>query len=365
MRRSPGAGERRRARHDPPQPPRSPRLRLVDFDYVLLRHLIAQEPARPRDSARLLVLRRGGGALEHRIFRDLPEYLRPGDVLVLNNTRVLPARLRARRRGGGAVEVLLLRPLSGSTWEALVRPGRRVREGERLVFAPGVLEGIAGARCASGVRTITLEHEGALRPILERVGEMPVPPYIERRLDEPADYQTVYAEMDGAVAAPTAGLHFTRALLRTIERRGVRLVFLTLHVGLGTFRAVEAEDVAAHRMDAEAYEVGEEAARAINEARARGGRIVAVGTTVVRTLESVAGGDGLVRARAGWTDLFITPPFRFRATDALVTNFHLPRTTLLLLVSAFAGRERVMSAYAEAVRREYRFYSFGDAMLIL
>jgi S-adenosylmethionine:tRNA ribosyltransferase-isomerase len=365
MPRSAGAGERPRTRREPPQPPHAPGLPLSDFDYALPRRLIAQEPARPRDSARLLVLHRQSGALEHRIFRDLPEYLRPGDVLALNNTRVLPARLRARRRGGGAVEVLLLRPLAGPTWEALVRPGRRVREGERLVFAPGVLEGIAGPRSASGVRTITLEHEGALRPILDRVGEMPVPPYIERRLDEPADYQTVYAEKDGAVAAPTAGLHFTPALLEAVERRGARLAFLTLHVGLGTFRAVEVEDVAAHRMDAEAYEVGEDAARAISEARARGGRIVAVGTTVVRTLESVAASDGLVRARAGWTDLFITPPFRFRATDALVTNFHLPRTTLLLLVSAFAGRERVLAAYAEAVRSEYRFYSFGDAMLIL
>ncbi len=340
-------------------------MRLSDFDYVLPRHLIAQTPARPRDSARLLVLSRETGRVDHRIFRDLPQYLRPGDVLVLNDTRVLPARLRARRGTGGRVEVLLVRPLSGETWEALVRPGRRIREGERLVFAPGVLEGIAGPRTASGARTITLEHEGDLRRILERVGEMPVPPYIARRLDDPTEYQTVYAERDGAVAAPTAGLHFTEALLEAVRRRGARIAVITLHVGPGTFRAVTADDVAAHRMDAEVYEVREEAAHAINEARSRGGRIVAVGTTVVRTLESVAGADGRVRPGSGWTDLFIAPGFRFRATDALVTNFHLPRTTLLMLVSAFAGRERVLAAYETAVREGYRFYSFGDAMLIV
>jgi S-adenosylmethionine:tRNA ribosyltransferase-isomerase len=340
-------------------------MRLSDFDYALPRHLIAQVPARPRDSARLLVLSRSTGAIEHRLFRDLPEYLTPGDVLVLNDTRVLPARLHTRRASGGAVEVLLLRPRDGNTWDALVRPGRRVREGERLVFAPGLLEGIAGPRTASGVRTIALEHgEADLRSILERIGEMPVPPYIEHRLDDPADYQTVYAAHDGAVAAPTAGLHFTPELLDAVRRSGVRIAFITLHVGIGTFRGVEAEDVSAHRMDAEAYEVGEAAARAINDARSGGGRIVAVGTTVVRTLESVTGRDGRIRAAAGSTDLFITPGFQFHATDALVTNFHLPRTTLLMLVSALAGRERILAAYTEAVRRGYRFYSFGDAMLI-
>lgn len=340
-------------------------MKLSDFDYSLPRHLIAQAPARPRDSARLLVLFRESGRVEHRVFRDLPEYLRDEDIVVLNDTRVLPARLRARRATGGDVEVLLLRPVFGTAWQTLVRPGRRIREGERLVFAPGILEGTAGPPTPSGVRTLTLEYAGDLRKILDRVGEMPVPPYIERPLDDASDYQTVYAEKAGAVAAPTAGLHFTPPLLEAIRRRGVGLAFLTLHVGLGTFRPVEAENVTDHRMDSEFYEIRAEAAAAINRARAKGGRRVLVGTTCVRTLESVVGEDGRVAAGTGWTDLFITPGFRFLATDALVTNFHLPRTTLLMLVSAFAGRERILAAYEEAIRRGYRFYSFGDAMLVL
>jgi len=340
-------------------------MRLSDFDYALPRHLIAQAPARPRDSARLLVFFKETGAMAHRIFRDLPEYLRPGDVLVLNDTKVLPVRLRARRATGGEVEVLLLRPRSGPVWDALLKPGRRVREGERLVFAPGVLEGRAGPRTSTGIRAIALEHGGDLRPILERIGEMPVPPYIERRLDDPNDYQTVYAEKEGAVAAPTAGLHFTPALLEAMRRRGVGVAFLTLHVGLGTFRAVETENISAHRMEPECYEIGTDAAKAVNDTRARGGRIVVIGTTGVRTLESAVGDDERVQAGSGRTDLFITPGFRFRVTDALVTNFHLPRTTLLMLVSAFAGRERILAVYEEAIRNEYRFCSFGDARLIL
>jgi S-adenosylmethionine:tRNA ribosyltransferase-isomerase len=340
-------------------------VKLSDFDYVLPRHLIAQTPARPRDTARLLVLDRATGRVEHRTFRDLPDYLRPEDALVLNDTRVLPVRLRARRPTGGEVEVVLVRRGGDGAWEALMRPGRRVRDGARLVFVSGVLEGTAGPRTASGLRLITLEHKEDLRAILTRVGEMPVPPYIERPLDDPNDYQTVYAGRDGAIAAPTAGLHFTDALLQAIRRRGVPIAFLTLHVGPGTFRPVESEEIEMHRMDAEYYEVGAEAAAAVNDARARGGRIIVAGTTGVRSLESVVGEDRTVRAGGGWTDLFIFPGFRFRATDALITNFHLPRTTLLMLVSAFAGRERVLAAYAEAMRAGYRFYSFGDAMLIL
>jgi S-adenosylmethionine:tRNA ribosyltransferase-isomerase len=340
-------------------------MRLSDFDYALPREQIAQTPARPRDAARLLVLSREDGSLAHRIFRNLPHYLRSGDVLVLNDTRVIPARLRGRRAGGGAVEVLLLRPDGPGRWEALIRPGRRVREGARLVFKEGILEAVAGPRTVSGTRRVTLSCRGDLRSVLDRIGEMPVPPYIERPLEHPDDYQTVYAKRDGAVAAPTAGLHFTPALLDAVRSRGVATVHLTLHIGLGTFRAVEAERIEAHQMDAEWYEVTPEAARAINAARARGGRIVACGTTAVRTLESVAGEDGTIGAASGWTRLFITPGFRFHATDALITNFHLPRTTLLMLVSAFAGRERVLGAYETAVRLGYRFYSFGDAMLIL
>ena len=340
-------------------------MKLSDFDYVLPRHLIAQEPAKPRDSARLLVLSRETGRTEHRTFRDLLDFLRPDDVLVLNDTRVLPVRLRARRATGAKVEVVLVRRRSDAAWETLMKPGRRVREGERLVFAPGVLEGTAGPPTASGMRLITLRHRGDLRPILDRIGEMPVPPYIQRPLDDPNDYQTVYAGREGAIAAPTAGLHFTSGLMQEIRERGVRITFLTLHIGPGTFRPVEADEIAMHRMDTEYYEVSAATASAINDARARGGRIVVVGTTGVRTLESVVGEDGSIRAGSGWTDLFIIPPFRFRATDALITNFHLPRTPLLILVSAFAGRERIRAAYEEAVREGYRFYSFGDAMLIL
>jgi len=359
-------------------------LRLSDFDYALPPELIAQTPARPRDSSRLLVLHRGTGALEHRLFRDLPDYLRPGDALVLNNTKVLPVRLLGRRPTGGEVEVLLLRPAadtaggpsghggvpggaspSGAAWEALVRPGRRLRSGTRLRFGDGAVEVVVGPAGAQRTRVVTVHYAGDLRAALDRAGQMPVPPYITRPIVDPSEYQTVYAEREGAVAAPTAGLHFTPELLETVRARGIAVASVTLHVGLGTFRSVEAGDVSRHRMDAEYYELTADAAAAVNAARARGGRVVVVGTTVVRTLESSAHDDGTVAARRGWTDLFITPGFRFRVTDALVTNFHLPRTTLLMLVSAFAGRERIFAAYREAIGRRYRFYSFGDAMLIL
>lgn len=299
------------------------------------------------------------------MFRDLPDFLRSGDVLVLNNTKVLPVRLRTHRATGAEVEVLLLKAV-GEQWEALVRPGRRLRPGTRLSFGGGAIEITIGAPTERGTRLVTVvPSAGDLRAALDRAGEMPVPPYIEGPLRDPNDYQTVYAEREGAVAAPTAGLHFTPALLEAIRARGVRVVFVMLHVGLGTFRGVEVEDVTRHRMDAEYYEVGLDTAAAINQARSQGGRAVAVGTTVVRTLESVAREDGTIAPGAGPTELFITPGFRFRATDALVTNFHLPRTTLLMLVSAYAGRERILAAYAEAIRLRYRFYSFGDAMLIL
>jgi S-adenosylmethionine:tRNA ribosyltransferase-isomerase len=340
-------------------------MRLSDFDFVLPPELIAQSPAHPRDSARLLVLNRDTGEVMHRVFRDLPEHIRPADVLVLNETKVIPARLKARRPTGGAVEVLLLRPQPNGAWEALIKPARRVRVGARLVFAPGVLEGVAGERTPTGTRMLMLEHRGDLLPILERVGEMPTPPYITRPLDDPRDYQTVFARIEGAVAAPTAGLHFTEELLAGIQRRGVPVARLTLHVGLGTFRPVKTDDVARHHMDAEFYEISPAAAEIVNGARARGGRIIAVGTTSVRALEAASGEDGVVRAGRGSTSLFITPGYRFRATNALITNFHLPRSTLLMLVSAFAGRERLLAVYADAIRRRYRFYSFGDAMLVL
>lgn len=340
-------------------------MRVADFDFTLPPDLIAQSPARPRDAARLLVLDRTTGARAHRIFRDLPKYLRPADVLVLNDTKVLPARLRGRRPAGGAVEVLLLRATPHGAWEALVKPGRRVRRGDRLTFVPGVLEGVVGERTHGGTRLIALEHRDDLVPILQRIGEMPTPPYITRRLDDPQDYQTVFARTPGAVAAPTAGLHFTHALLEEIARCGVETATLTLHVGLGTFRPVKVDEVARHRMDPEVYEISAETAAIVNRARWRGGRVVAAGTTCVRALESAAAPDGTVRAGSASTNLFITPGYRFRITGALVTNFHLPKSTLLMLVSAFAGRERLLEIYAEAVRERYRFYSFGDAMLIV
>jgi S-adenosylmethionine:tRNA ribosyltransferase-isomerase len=341
-------------------------MRLSDFDFALPPELIAQAPARPRDAARLLVLDRVTGARAHRIFRDLPECLGPDDVLVLNDTKVLPVRLRARRQtAGGAVEVLLLRPTPDGTWEALVKPGRRIRRGDRLTFAAGLLEGVVGERTDGGTRTIALEHQGDLMPILQKVGEMPTPPYITRPLEDPQDYQTVFARAPGAVAAPTAGLHFTEPLLAAIRQRGVEITYLTLHVGLGTFRPVNVEEVARHRMDAEVYEIPVDTAAAINHARGKGGRVVAAGTTCVRALESAAERDSVVRAGSASTNLFITPGYRFRVTGALVTNFHLPKSTLLMLASAFAGRECLLAAYAEAIREGYRFYSFGDAMLIV
>ena len=340
-------------------------MRLSDFDFPLPRQLIAQTPARPRDSSRLLVLDRETGRIAHRVFRDLPGFLRSNDILILNETKVLPVRLRGRRPTGGAVEVLLLRPQSDGVWEALVKPGGRIREGVRLVFLPGVLEGTTGPRTPAGTRMIALEHRDDLLAILDRIGEMPTPPYIERPLDDPGDYQTIYAKVGGAVAAPTAGLHFTQPLLDAIREQGVATAFITLHVGLGTFRPVKADNVTAHRMDAEYYVIPVEAAQAINRARRGGGRLIAVGTTSVRALESAVQQDGTIPPGRAWTSLFITPGHQFRATDALITNFHLPRSTLLMLVSAFAGRERILAAYTEAIRERYRFYSFGDAMLIL
>jgi len=341
-------------------------VNVSDFDYELPESAIAQAPVEPRDASRLLVLHRGRGTLEHRTFRDLPEYLRPGDVLVINDSRVIPARLFGEKEGtGGSVELLLLERRGLDTWEALVRPGRRVRPGARLVFGGGLLRAEVKDVTPAGGRIVSFFYEGVFEDLLRRLGEMPLPPYIKERLDDPERYQTVYAREEGSKAAPTAGLHFTPELLETIRSQGIVIAPLTLHVALGTFRPVSTETVEAHTMHAEFYRLPEATADAVNRARARGGRVVAVGTTAVRTLESAAGEDGRVRAGEGWTDIFIYPGYRFRVVDALVTNFHLPRSTLLMLVCAFAGRERVLSAYKTAVEAGYRFYSFGDAMLIL
>ena len=344
-------------------------MRISDFDYALSQEAIAQEPPPDRDASRLLVLERATGAIRHRVFRDLPDLLVPGDLLVVNRSRVFPARLLGRRRGGGAAEVFLVRPREAGTWEALVRPGRRLRPGEGVTVEGGLEILIeSGPLAGDGRRLVRLLcASGEAEGLIERLGHTPLPPYI-RRPDRPSDrerYQTVYARERGSVAAPTAGLHFTPELLGRLEARGIERAEIVLHVGPGTFRPVTAEAVEEHRIEPERFVIPAEAAGSLAAARRRGGRIVCVGTTTVRALESAAGEDGSVSPREGETALVIVPGFRFRVTEALVTNFHLPRSSLLLLVAAFAGRERVLAAYAEALRSGYRFYSYGDAMLIL
>jgi S-adenosylmethionine:tRNA ribosyltransferase-isomerase len=336
-------------------------MRVEEFDYALPPELIAQRPAVPRDAARLLVVERSTGTLAHRTFREIGDYLHAGDVLVVNDTRVLPARLRGRRPTGAAVDLLLLRPAADSTaWEALVRPGRRLPPGS--VVHVGGHAVVVGERLSDGRRLVRPAAGGDLTALMRRYGEPPLPPYIRQPLTAPDEYQTVYARVDGSVAAPTAGLHFTPALLAGLRAQGVAVVALTLHIGLGTFQRVDTAEVAGHRMHPEYYTLSPDAAAAIN---GRKGRLVAVGTSTVRALETAAGDDGRVRPGDGWTHLFIAPGYRFSAVEALVTNFHLPRTTLLMLVCAFAGRDLVLRAYEEAVRARYRFYSFGDAMLIV
>ncbi|HSJ14548.1 MAG TPA: tRNA preQ1(34) S-adenosylmethionine ribosyltransferase-isomerase QueA [Longimicrobiales bacterium] len=346
----------------------SPDYPTSAFDYDLPHRLIARHPAPRRDQSRLLVLERATGAIAHRRFHDLGRLIPPGDVLVLNETRVLPARLLGRRAGGGTAEVLLLRELSAEerTWEALVRPGGRLRPGRTVQVAEDFAVEV-GDVLPYGVRRVRLLTALPVRAALERYGRMPLPPYIDREVER-ADaerYQTVFARHEGSVAAPTAGLHFTPALLGELERRGVHIVRILLHVGMGTFRPVEVEDPDAHVMHEEWYQVPADAAVAIAAVRAAGGRLWAVGTTVARTLESVADEAGHVQAATGWTRLFIRPGYRWRAVDRLITNFHLPRSTLLMLVAAFGGYQTVMTAYREAIDREYRFYSYGDAMVLL
>ncbi len=341
-------------------------MRLSDFDYDLPKELIAQKPVEPRDASRLMVVDRSSGAIAHRYFRDLPEYLRPGDALVVNETRVMPARLLgSRERTGGAMEVLLLKRLSQNRWETLMKPGRKARPGERIVFGDGLLVATVVGPTDFGGRVLDFQYEGVFENLLERLGQMPLPPYIHEQLDEPERYQTVYAREWGSAAAPTAGLHFTPELLDRLAWLGVEVHKITLHVGLGTFRPVEVEDPTQHKMHSEFYHVSPEAAAAINAVRARGGRLVAVGTTTVRTLETAADERGTLYPGEGWTDIFIYPGYRFKLVDSLVTNFHLPKSTLLMLVSALAGHELIMKAYREAVAERYRFFSFGDAMFIL
>jgi S-adenosylmethionine:tRNA ribosyltransferase-isomerase len=338
------------------------------YDYPLPPDLVAQEPLAQRDASRLLVLGRATGALSHRAFSDLPELLRNGDLLVTNRSRVFPARLLGRREGGGAAEILLVRRREPTVWDAMVRPGRRLRAGSTVDVAEGFRVRVEDTPAPGGLRAVRLLLDGLDPDVaLERHGHVPLPPYI-RRADAPEDrerYQTVYARETGSVAAPTAGLHFTPELLDRLRGRGVERAEIVLHVGPGTFRPVEAADVREHRVDPERFTIPEETAAAIDRARAEGRRVVAVGTTATRALESAVDDAGWMRPGDGETDLVIVPGFRFRVVDALVTNFHLPRSSLLLLASAFAGRERVLSAYAEAVRHRYRFYSYGDAMLVV
>ena len=341
-------------------------MKTSDFNFELPQELIAQTPIPRRDASRLLVLDKDTGAWVHRHFYDLPDYLRPGDCLILNNSRVLPARLLGHRLpGGGACEILLLIDRGENTWECLVRPGKKLRTGARVSFGDGQLIAEITEELPGGNRLVHFEYEGIFLEVLDRLGKMPLPPYIKEELQDRERYQTVYSKEVGSAAAPTAGLHFTEALLEQIQAMGVNLCYVTLHVGLGTFRPVKAEDITDHEMHSEYCMIPAETARIINQTKQNGGRVICVGTTSCRTIESWAAEDGTLQETAGWTNIFIYPGYRFKVLDGLITNFHLPESTLIMLVSALAGREHVLHAYAKAVEEKYRFFSFGDAMLIL
>ena len=340
-------------------------MKTHDFWYDLPEELIAQTPLEKRDTSRLLVMDRTTGAVSHHHFYDVLDYLRPGDCLVMNDSRVLPARLLGHRPTGGAVEVLLLRDLGSGQWECLCKPGRKMQQGSEVIFGNGELTATVKQVQEDGNRVVEFHYEGIFLEVLERLGKMPLPPYIKAELQDQERYQTVYSRELGSAAAPTAGLHFTNELLDRIREKGIHTAFVTLHVGLGTFRPVKAEEITDHHMHSELCMISKETADILNETRKRGGRIICVGTTSCRTLESLADPDGFFQAGSKWTEIFIYPGYRFRAMDGLITNFHLPESTLVMLVSAFAGREHVLSAYEQAVKEKYRFFSFGDAMLIL
>ncbi len=340
------------------------KLKTHDFYYDLPEELIAQTPLEKRDSSRLMVLNRETGEIAHKHFYDIIDYLNPGDCLVLNDSRVLPARLMGHRPTGGAVEVLLLRDLGNKQWECLCKPGRKMREGDTVTFGDGELTATVRQVQEDGNRVVEFHYQGIFLEVLERLGKMPLPPYIKAELPDQERYQTVYSREVGSAAAPTAGLHFTQELLEKIRNKGVKTAFVTLHVGLGTFRPVKAEEVLDHHMHSELCMMSQETADMLNETKKNGGRVVCVGTTSCRTLESLVNEDGSFEAKSRWTDIFIYPGYTFKAMDALITNFHLPESTLVMLVSAFAGREKVLNAYNEAVKERYRFFSFGDAMLI-
>ncbi len=341
-------------------------LKTHDFFYELPEELIAQTPLARRDTSRLMTLDKNTGRVEHKHFFDIVDMLHPGDCLVLNNSRVLPARLLGHRVPTmGAVEVLLLKDQGDGVWECLTKPGRKTQPGTELSFGDGSLTATVVGALDTGNKLVKFHYEGIFLEVLERLGKMPLPPYIKEELEDGERYQTVYSKVNGSAAAPTAGLHFTKELLERIEAKGVKLAYVTLHVGLGTFRPVKADEITEHHMHSEFCMMSQETADILNETKRSGGRVVCVGTTSCRTLESLAGDDGTFEERSAWTEIFIYPGYRFKAMDALITNFHLPESTLVMLVSAFAGREAVLAAYDEAVRERYRFFSFGDAMFIV
>ena len=340
-------------------------MKTHDFWYNLPEELIAQTPLEKRDTSRLMVLDRTSGEVQHKHFYDMIDSVNPGDCLVLNDSRVLPARLLGKRPTGGAVELLLLRDLGDGTWECLAKPGKKCTQGQEVIFGNGELKATVESVQEDGNRIVKFHYEGIFLEVLERLGKMPLPPYIKAELQDQERYQTVYSKEVGSAAAPTAGLHFTNALLDELRKKGVNVAFVTLHVGLGTFRPVKAENILEHHMHAELCMISQETADLLNTTRKNGGRIICVGTTSCRTLESLVNDDGTFEAKSKWTEIFIYPGYQFKAMDGLITNFHLPESTLVMLVSAFAGRENVLSAYAEAVEQKYRFFSFGDAMMIL
>lgn len=341
-------------------------MKTSDFYYELPEELIAQDPLENRSDSRLMVLDRETGEVSHRIFRDVIDYLNPGDCLVINDTKVIPARLiGSRPETGGKIEVLLLKRMENDVWETLVKPGRKMKVGDKVIFGDGLLTGEVIDVVEDGNRLVKFWYDGIFEEILDQLGQMPLPPYIKHQLKEKERYNTVYAIHDGSAAAPTAGLHFTPELLEAIREKGVEIASVTLHVGLGTFRPVKAEEITDHHMHSEFYQITEETAEKINRTKENGGRVICVGTTSCRTVESAGSEEGRLKACSGWTDIFIYPGYRFKVLDGLITNFHLPESTLVMLVSALAGREHILAAYEEAVREKYRFFSFGDAMLIL
>ncbi|MCR4435607.1 MAG: tRNA preQ1(34) S-adenosylmethionine ribosyltransferase-isomerase QueA [Clostridiales bacterium] len=340
-------------------------MKVSDFYYNLPQELIAQEPLKERHMSRLLVLDRKSGSIEHKIFKDIVHYIDKGDCLVLNNTRVIPARLLGKREDtGGKIEFVLLKRIEGDLWEVILKPGKRAKPGVRFDFGDGMLKAQVIEVVEEGNRLVKFEYDGVFEQVLDKVGIIPLPPYITKKLDDPERYQTVYSKYNGSAAAPTAGLHFSEQLLKALEEKGVNIAYVTLHVGLGTFRPVKVEDVLQHKMHSEFYNIPPEACDTVNRAKKMGNRVIAVGTTSCRVLETVKSENGLIFPEKGWTDLFIYPGYRFKVVDALITNFHLPESTLIMLVSALAGRDKVMKAYEEAVKEKYRFFSFGDAMFI-